>query len=83
MVVIRLFRSSPAIEVEHIVDWDEKHKLVKAEFSCNVLSRELICDTSAGYIKRETHTNTSCRRPVLRSATINGAILQRKAAVLP
>ena len=30
MVVIRLFRSSPAIEVEHIVDWDEKHKLVKA-----------------------------------------------------
>lgn len=62
MVVIRLFRSSPAIEVEHIVDWDEKHKLVKAEFSCNVLSRELICDTSAGYIKRETHTNTSWQK---------------------
>ena len=44
------------------MDWDEKHKLVKAEFSCNVLSRELICDTSAGYIKRETHTNTSWQK---------------------
>lgn len=59
VMVIRLFRDSPYIEVEHIVDWDEKHKLAKVEFSCNVLSRELICDTSAGYIKRETHTNTT------------------------
>lgn len=25
-VVIRLFKESPYIEVEHIVDWDEKHR---------------------------------------------------------
>lgn len=56
---IRLFKSSPMIEVEHIVDWDEKHKLAKASFSLNVLSRELVCDASAGYIKRETHRNTT------------------------
>lgn len=56
---IRFFKESGFIEVEHDVDWDEKHRLVKAEFSCNILSRELICDTSAGYIKRETHRNTS------------------------
>lgn len=61
-VVIRLFKESPYIEVEHIVDWDEKHRLVKVEFSCNVLSRELICDTSAGYIKRDTHKNTSWQK---------------------
>lgn len=61
-MVIRLFRDSPEIEVENIVDWDEKHKMVKAEFSCNVLSRELICDTSAGYIRRETHRNTSWQK---------------------
>ena len=61
-MIIRLFRDSPAIEVEHIVDWDEKHRMVKAEFACNVLSRELVCDTSAGYIKRENHRNTSWQK---------------------
>lgn len=61
-MLIRLFKDSPAIEVEHIVDWDEKHRMVKAEFACNVLSRELVCDTSAGYIKRENHRNTSWQK---------------------
>ncbi len=58
-MVIRLFSASREIEVEHIVDWDEKHKLMKAEFSPKVLSRTLRCDTSAGYIDRETHRNTT------------------------
>ena len=58
-MIIRLFRRSRGIEIEHIVDWNEKHKLVKAEYGCNVLSRELVCDTSAGKITRETHRNTS------------------------
>ncbi len=56
---IRLFRSSRKIEVENIVDWNEFHKLVKASFNCNILTRELVCDTSAGFIKREMHRNTS------------------------
>ena len=59
---VRVFAASPYIEVEHIVDWNEKHRLMKAEFSCNVLSRELVCDTSAGYIRRETHRNTSWQK---------------------
>ena len=58
-MIIRLFRRSRGIEIENIVDWNEKHKLVKAEYGCNVLSRELLCDTSAGIIRRETHRNTS------------------------
>lgn len=57
-VIVRLFREDPGIEVEHVVDWNEKHRLVKAEFSCNILSRELLCDTGAGYIRRPTHQNT-------------------------
>lgn len=57
--VIRLFRHSRGIEVENIVDWHEKHKLAKALFDVNVLSRELVCDTSAGFIRRETHRNTT------------------------
>ncbi len=56
--IIRLFRRSRGIEVENIVDWQENHKLAKAEFDCNVLTRKALCDTSAGYIERETHRNT-------------------------
>ena len=56
---IRLFRRSRGIEVEHEVDWNEKHKLAKAVFNCTVLSRKALCDTSAGFIERETHRNTT------------------------
>ncbi|MDE6658848.1 MAG: alpha-mannosidase [Eubacterium sp.] len=58
-MIIRLFRRSRGIEVENIVDWNEKHKLAKAEFGCNVLTRKALCDTSAGFIERDTHKNTS------------------------
>ncbi len=58
-MLIRVFRRSRGIEVENIVDWNEKHKLAKAEFSCNVLSRKALCDTSAGFIERDTHKNTT------------------------
>ena len=58
-MLIRLFRRSRGIEVENIVDWNEKHKLAKAEFACNVLSRKALCDTSAGFIERDTHKNTT------------------------
>ncbi len=57
--IIRLFRSSPMIEVENDVDWHELHRLAKAEFDCEILTRELVCDTSAGFIRRETHRNTT------------------------
>ncbi len=59
---VRVFHHCPLIEVEHIVCWNEKHRLAKASFSVNAVSRELICDTSAGYIKRETHKNTSWQK---------------------
>lgn len=58
-MIIRLFRRSRGIEVENIVYWNEKHRLAKVEFGCNLLTRELLCDTSAGIIRRETHRNTS------------------------
>lgn len=58
-MLIRLFRRSRGIEVENIVDWNEKHKLAKTEFGCNVLTRKALCDTSAGFIERDTHKNTT------------------------
>lgn len=58
-MIVRLFRRSRGIEIENIVDWNEKHRLAKAEFACNVLTRKALCDTSAGFIERETHKNTT------------------------
>ena len=58
-LTIRLFRSSRGIEVESRVDWHELHKLAKAEFSPELLARELVCDTSAGFIRREMNRNTT------------------------
>ena len=58
-MLIRFFRRSCGIEVENIVDWNEKHKLAKAEFDCNVLTRKALCDTSAGFIERDSHKNTT------------------------
>ncbi len=57
--VLRLFAAHPMLEVENDVDWHETHKLAKAEFCVNTLTRELTCDNSAGFTKRETHRNTS------------------------
>lgn len=57
--IIRFFRHSRKIEVENKVDWNESHRLMKAAFNCNILTRELVCDTSAGFIKREMHKNTT------------------------
>ena len=56
---IRFFRRGRGIEVENNVNWNEKHKLAKAEFQCNILTRKALCDTSAGFIERETHRNTT------------------------
>ena len=56
---IRFFRRSRGIEVESNVNWNEKHKLAKMDFQCNILTRKALCDTSAGFIERETHRNTT------------------------
>ena len=58
-MIIRLFKQSSAIEVENIVDWNESHRLAKVEFAPDILTREVVCDTSAGFIKREMNKNTS------------------------
>lgn len=80
---IRLFADSNEIEVEHLVDWHEKHKLAKMEFGMNLVSRELVCDTSA----RDLYAGRPIRilpgsRQDLRCVCINGAIWQSRTAEL-
>ena len=58
-MIIRLFADSEAVEVENLVDWQEKHRLAKVNFGPDLLTRELVCDTSAGFIRRPLTKNTS------------------------
>lgn len=58
-MIIRFFRQSRGIEVESNVTWKEKHRLAKVEFASNILTRKALCDTSAGFIERDTVKNTS------------------------
>ncbi len=57
--VIRLFRDTPAVDVEVLADWHESHKLLKASFGTALLAKSVVCDTSAGFIRRPTHKNTT------------------------
>ena len=56
---IRFFRDFAGVEVEHVADWREKHRLCKVNYSPDILTREVVCDTSAGFIRREWTKNTS------------------------
>ncbi len=56
---IRFFAGMPYIEVEHIADWHEKHRLMKVNFGADLITREVACDTSAGYILRDLTKNTT------------------------
>ena len=58
-MLVRFFRQSRGIEVENQVSWNEKHRLSKVEFASNILTRKALCDTSAGFIERETNKNTT------------------------
>ena len=58
-MILRLFAEGREIEVEHLCDWQEKHTLAKVNFGPDVLTRELLCDTSAGFIRRSLTKNTS------------------------
>ena len=56
---IRFFADSREIETEHVADWHESHVLAKMQYDCSVLTRKALCDTSAGFIERDTVANTS------------------------
>ena len=59
---LRFFRGFGHIECEYHVSWHEDHVLMKAEFSCAVRAPYALTDTSAGFIARETHRNTSWQK---------------------
>ncbi|MCM1188155.1 MAG: glycosyl hydrolase-related protein [bacterium] len=52
---IRFRKDSPRIDFETWVDWQERHRVLKADFPTAVFTREVLEEIQFGYIRRPTH----------------------------
>lgn len=59
---IYMYYNSRLINIENDIDWNESHKLLKAEFTTPIHSFSTRYDIPYGYIDRPTHSNTSWDR---------------------
>lgn len=56
--VLRLFASSRRVDFETRVDWQERHRMLKAHFESNILSEEAVHEIQFGYVCRPAHRST-------------------------
>ena len=52
------YANSPRVDFETTVDWNEKHRLLKAEFDTSVLAEYSVHEIQYGNIKRPVNRNT-------------------------
>ncbi len=53
-----LYENSRRIDFETVVDWKEKHIVLKTAFPVNVHTDKAVYETQFGYLERPTHENT-------------------------
>lgn len=51
--------NSPQVDFETIIDWKEKHQLLKVGFNVDILAQSARHEIQFGHVERPTHTNTS------------------------
>lgn len=56
---VRLTQGSARIDFITFVNWQEKQKMLRANFRMNVKANEMTCGIQFGSIKRPTHRNTT------------------------
>ena len=56
---VSLRYNSKRIDFSTEVDWHEKHKMLRVHFPVNVMVEQATFDIQYGYVKRNTHRNTS------------------------
>ena len=59
---IILANDSKRLDFNTSVDWREKHKMLRVHFPTNIQSEQASYDIQYGYVKRNTHKNTSWDR---------------------
>jgi len=57
--VISLSSHSKRLDFKTKVHWNESHKMLRVHFPVNVISEQATFDIQYGYVKRNTHRNTS------------------------
>ena len=60
--IISLSNQSKRLDFATIVDWHEKHKMLRVHFPTNIISEQASFDIQYGYVRRNTHKNTSWDR---------------------
>ena len=60
--IISLSNRSKRLDFDTIVNWHEKHKMLRVHFPTNIVSEQASFDIQYGYVKRNTHKNTSWDR---------------------
>jgi alpha-mannosidase len=50
--------NTPRVDFETMIDWKEKHQLLKVGFDVKILSHSARHETQFGHVERPTHTNT-------------------------
>jgi alpha-mannosidase len=56
---VKLYPHSKRLDFDTTVDWKEKHKMLRVHFPVNVKTEQASFDIQYGYVKRNTHRNTS------------------------
>ncbi len=56
---IYLYSNSKRLEFHTMVDWNEKHRMLRVSFPVDVERPAATCDIQFGFIERPTHRNTS------------------------
>lgn len=59
---ILLRKDSPRIDFVTEVDWQERHRILKADFPTTVFTREALEEIQFGYIRRPTHKSRQYER---------------------
>ena len=59
---ITLGNDSKRLDFDTYVDWSEKHKMLRVHFPTSIKSEQASYDIQYGYVKRNTHKNTSWDR---------------------
>ena len=59
---ITLGNQSKRLDFDTYVEWKEKHKMLRVHFPTNIRSEQASFDIQYGYVKRNTHKNTSWDR---------------------
>ncbi len=59
---IILTMGQPCVEFDNNIEWQETHKMLRAEFAPSVFADEVTCDIQFGNIKRSTRNETSIEK---------------------